>query len=176
MSIQTTPIILTFGDGTLGVMHFVTRDSRAGWTRQASEVNIELEIARSAFPPEKGGVQSWRCPEPGEQFPTDRTFRNAWRDRGGKVEVDMPHARELHRDRLRELRAPRLAELDIEYQRADEAASGKPGWMERLRGLTAQDAKGQIIAAKQRLRDVTADPRIEAAQTPEELKSIGLPE
>lgn len=86
--------------------------------------------------------------------PSDRTFRNAWK---ADLTVDMPKAREIHREHLRQMRAPLLQALDVEYQRADE------------RGDPAE--KQRIAARKQVLRDVTKDVAIEAAQTPEELKA-----
>ena len=94
-------------------------------------------------------------------IPADRTFRNAWKQNGAGIVHDMPKCRELHKLRLRELRAPKLAALDIEYQRADE------------RGDTS--AKRSIAAQKQTLRDVTADPAIEQAATADELKAV-IPE
>ena len=70
----------------------------------------------------------------------------------------MPKARELHKEYLRALRAPKLAELDVEYQIADE---------------TENRVKKQEIAGKKlALRDVTDDPAIEASKTPEELKAV----
>jgi len=91
-------------------------------------------------------------------IPTDRYFRNAWKHSAGAISVDMPKARDIHRDKLREMRAPKLAALDVEYMRADE------------RGDT--QTKSTVSAKKQALRDITVDPTIEAAQTPEELKAI----
>ena len=102
---------------------------------------------------------SWRFVEESE-VPTDRTYRNAWRDTG-RIEHDMAHARELHRNLLREARAPRLAALDLAYLQADEAND--------------QPRKTAIAQEKQRLRDVTLDPRIEAAQSIAELQLVGLP-
>lgn len=90
--------------------------------------------------------------------PTDRTFRNAWKGNGSEIVVDMGKARSLWRDRMREARAPKLAKLDVEYQKADEAGDAQ--------------RKTQIAAQKQALRDVTADPSIEAAKTPEDLKAV----
>ena len=93
------------------------------------------------------------------EIPADRTFRNAWRNNGaGKPEVDMPAARELWRERMRAARAPKLTALDVEYQRADEA------------GDTTR--KAGVAEHKQALRDVTTDPHIEAATTPDELKAV----
>jgi len=97
----------------------------------------------------------------GNDIPADRVFRNAWKSELGGVGVDMPKALEIHRNKLRELRAPKLAALDVEYMRALEQSDG---------------AKMATIAAKkQALRDVTADPALIAAQTPEELKAA-IPE
>lgn len=91
-------------------------------------------------------------------IPATRDFRNAWVLNGKAVAVDMPKARDIHRDRLRALRAPLFAGLDIEYQRADEAGD--------------KVAKSEIAAKKKALRDVTVDPAIEAAKTPDELISV----
>jgi hypothetical protein len=93
-----------------------------------------------------------------EPAPVDKTFRAAWALVGEAITVDMPKARTIHRGRLRVMRAPLLAALDVDYQRADE------------RGDAAE--KTRIAAEKQALRDVTDDPAIEAARTPEELKAV----
>jgi hypothetical protein len=90
--------------------------------------------------------------------PADRTFRGAWQFNGAAVEIDMVKARDIHRNNLRAERAPKLDKLDIEWFRAVEAG-----------GDTAA-----IATAKQRLRDVTADSRIAAAKTPEELQALTL--
>jgi|TARA_R100001509_G_scaffold144954_1_gene101418 hypothetical protein len=90
--------------------------------------------------------------------PTDRTFRGAWKFNGDVVEVDMTKAVEIHKDNLRAERAPRLEALDVDYMKALEAGSGA-------------DA---IAAKKKTLRDVTADSKIAAAKTPDELKALDL--
>lgn len=88
-------------------------------------------------------------------IPADRTFRDAW---SHDLRVDMEKAREIHRDRMRAARAPLLQMLDVEYQRADEV--GDPV------------RKRKVTHRKQLLRDVTADPRIAAAETPSQLKAV----
>lgn len=93
-----------------------------------------------------------------DDWQPDKTFRNAWSIKGGKIDVDMPKAREIHRARIRRRRERLLRALDAEYQRADERSDAA----EKLR----------IAARKQSLRDAPADPRIDAAQTPEALKAI----
>lgn len=87
----------------------------------------------------------------------DRDFRNAWVTDGAAVTVDMPKAREIHKDKLRSMRAPLLLQLDADWFVAD----GRPG---------GPAAKATINNKKQALRDVTDDPAIEAAKTPDELK------
>lgn len=91
----------------------------------------------------------------------DRTYRDAWKDGGGaRPDHDMPKAREIHRAKLRKLRAPLLEQLDVEYQRADE--------------VNDQVTKGDVAARKQVLRDLTDDPAIEVAQTAADLKTLLL--
>jgi len=98
--------------------------------------------------------------------PTDRTFRNAWRRKGqgaaftDEIDVDMPAAREIHRDKIRRRRIAALAALDTEYQRADEEGD--------------QDKKRDVISRKKALRDAPADPRIDQARTPGELKIVWM--
>lgn len=89
----------------------------------------------------------------GNQDPK-RRFRDAWHLKGQALTCDMSKAREIHRDRLRRERAPLLQELDAQWFMADDK--------------TAVDAR------KQKLRDVTKDPRIDAAQTPEALHALTL--
>lgn len=90
-------------------------------------------------------------------YPKDRTYRNAWTWNGTAVTHDMAKAREIHRDALRRVRAPKLVALDVEYQKADEASD------------TAK--KRDIAARKQALRDATKHSAIDAAQTVDELKA-----
>lgn len=90
-----------------------------------------------------------------ESLPSDRTFRNAWKS---NLSVDMVKARGIHKNRLRDIRVPKMQILDVEYLRADE------------RGDLVE--KQRIALRKQILRDVTSDPAIEAASTPEQLKTV----
>lgn len=76
------------------------------------------------------------------------------------VIVDMPKARNMHRDTLRQERNSRLPALDVAYIRAQE------------RGDTV--ALNQIIAQKEQLRNIPAHPAIEAAQTPDDLLALTL--
>ena len=90
--------------------------------------------------------------------PSDRAFRGAWQFSGEAVEIDMVKARDIHRNVLRRERDPLLERLDVAYMKALETG-----------GDTAS-----VASEKQKLRDVTDDPRIEAAATPDELKALTL--
>ena len=69
--------------------------------------------------------------------------------------IDMAKAKQIHKDNIRTVRIEKLAELDIEFQRALE---------------TSADTSS-IVAKKQALRDAPADSGIAAASTDAELKS-----
>ena len=70
------------------------------------------------------------------------------------ININMTKARDIHRNKVREARNPKLAAKDIEFQRALE---------------TGADTSA-IVAAKNALRDAPAASAIEAASTPDELK------
>jgi hypothetical protein len=113
---------------------------------------FSIEAARSAVP---AGAVVIVVDE--SVVPADRTFRDAWKLDQSQLVVDMAKAREIHKDHLRQMRAPRLAEADAEFLRAIE--------------IEDRQLQAEIAAKKQALRDVTADPAIAAARTPEELKA-----
>jgi len=69
--------------------------------------------------------------------------------------VDMAKAREIHKTKIRSARTPKLAELDIEFQKALET------------GASTTD----IVAKKQALRDAPADSGIAAASDEAALKA-----
>ena len=71
------------------------------------------------------------------------------------IKTDMAKAKEIHRTRIREARAPKLAELDVEFQKALET------------GASTTD----IVAKKQALRDAPADSAIDVAINESKLKS-----
>lgn len=155
--IQKVHIAINCADESVCLMEFVTDDGKT-IKQKPTNKNIQAVIEQSsiAWAPSKLPITGWRIIQENE-IPKDRAFRNAWKDDGG-ITVDMEKARELHRQNMRIERAPVLAALDIEYQRADESRS--------------RVEKDVIAEKKQALRDVTDDHAIDAAQTPEELKQV----
>ena len=69
--------------------------------------------------------------------------------------IDMSRAKDIHKNNIREARKDKLAELDIEFQKALET------------GASTTD----IVAKKQALRDAPADSGIAAASDADALKA-----
>ena len=69
--------------------------------------------------------------------------------------VNMAKAREIHKTNIRNARAPKLAELDVEFQKALETSSDTAA----------------IVSKTQALRDAPADSAIDAAKDETELKA-----
>ena len=134
-------IVYTRPDGGLSVVHPITSEQEAWDKLPQDAINPRFVDA--------------------SEIPTDRSYRNGWKDNGVAIRHDMPKCRNLHRQKLRELRAPKFLKLDADYLRADEL------------GDAAE--KSRIASQKQALRDITAHPAIDAATTIEELKAITIP-
>ena len=88
-------------------------------------------------------------------IPTDRSFRNAWKQNSKTIETDMTKAKEIHKDKIRIARTPKLAELDVEFQKALETSSSTT----------------DIVAKKQLLRDAPAASGISTAASEADLKA-----
>tara|TARA_R100000149_G_C5842207_1_gene113813 strand:- start:43 stop:306 length:264 start_codon:yes stop_codon:yes gene_type:complete len=71
------------------------------------------------------------------------------------IKIDMTKAKEIHKTNIRAAREPKLAALDVEFQKALETSSDTT----------------TIVSKKQALRDAPADSAIEAATTDAELKA-----
>ena len=88
-------------------------------------------------------------------IPTDRSFRDAWKQNNKTIETDMAKAKEVHKTNIRNARTLKFAELDVEFQKALETSSSTT----------------DIVTKKQALRDAPADSGITSATSEAELKS-----
>ncbi|MTI10179.1 hypothetical protein [Curvivirga aplysinae] len=90
--------------------------------------------------------------------PNTKVFREAWQLEGDVITVDMVKARDIKRDQIR----------------ADREALFKANDIAKDDALLEDDApkKAAAIAMRDKLRDLPADPRIEAAETPEALEIL----
>ena len=74
--------------------------------------------------------------------PSDRHFRGAWSLSGTVISEDMTKAKEIFKDKIREVRAPLLEAEDVVYMKALEAGDS--------------DAQAASVTAKNALRNAPA--------------------
>jgi hypothetical protein len=89
--------------------------------------------------------------------PSDRHFRNAWVISGKTITEDLATAKDIFKDKIREVRKPLLNEEDVVYMKALEAGDS-----------SAQSAS---VAKKKALRDAPAAKAITDADTIAKLKA-----
>lgn len=161
-------ILYTLPDGKVcRIRHFCRQDGSysTGIQRRLDEGMPLADVIADAAERNMPDGATWRLIDMADLPPGpvpdsyDKTFYAALRcqGRGKRVTVDMVEARNIWRDKLRQARAPLMARLDIEQKRA----------------LVAEDRAevSKIEARLQALRDATADPSIDAAKTPDDLKA-----
>ena len=89
--------------------------------------------------------------------PSDRHFRGAWSLNGSVISEDIAKAKEISKDKIREVRKPLLDAEDVTYMKALEAGD--------------TDAQAASVAAKNALRDAPAAAAIDAASDIAALKA-----
>ena len=89
--------------------------------------------------------------------PSDRHFRNAWAISGKVIAEDMTKAKEIFKDKIREVRKPLLEAEDVVYMKALEADDAS--------------AKTASVNKKKALRDAPAAKAITDADTIDKLKA-----
>ena len=72
------------------------------------------------------------------------------------ITINLNKAKDITKDRLREERTPLLQKLDVDF----------------IKAVEVQADTADIVAEKQRLRDITA--QVDDAETVEELKALGV--
>jgi hypothetical protein len=123
--------------------------------------DVDIEIPQTIEAPNMALIGATEYSVEDYTMPAERTFREAWSSppEGSEViGIDMPKARDIWRDKIRLAREPELPKLDAEFMKALEA------------GDTSEQTS--IAAQKQAWRDAPAHPDIEAATTPDELKTV----
>jgi hypothetical protein len=134
------------------IIVYTQEDGRAATMAPILTCGLTLEeIIAKDVPQGKAHFVVERATLPGDVY-----FRDAWVASTDAVVVDMARARDVQRQTIRNARDPKLAALDIEFQRC----------------LEYGEDTSAIVAQKEALRDAPQDPAIDAAQTPEELKAV----
>jgi len=148
-----TCIVWEKPDGSIMVHHPAENTRKPGESDVAFLIRKEAR-AREASPEDFiGTVHLGNCER--EELPPSRRFRNCWRGDRGKVNVDMPLAREQRMGEIRLERNTLLDESDKEKARLDDV------------GTTSQ--KTAIGTYRQALRDLPASIDLEAIRNPEAL-------
>lgn len=88
----------------------------------------------------------------------NRMYRKAATFLNGKVVYDLDRAKAIHLDVLREMRIPKLKELDWQYQQADEQGN--------------LSKKQEIATLKQTLRDIPQNYDLSSSKTVSELREM----
>ena len=89
--------------------------------------------------------------------PSDRHFRGAWTLSGTTISEDLATAKDIFKDKVREVRKPLLDAEDVVYMKALEAGD--------------TDAQAASVAKKKALRDAPAASAITSADTIAKLKA-----
>ena len=89
--------------------------------------------------------------------PSDRHFRGAWTLNGSVISEDMTKAKEIFKDKIREVRGPLLEAEDVVYMKALEAGD--------------TDAQAASVTKKNALRDAPAASAISSASDIAALKA-----
>lgn len=89
--------------------------------------------------------------------PANRDFRGAWLLSGKVISEDLDKAKEIFKDKIREVRGPLLEAEDVAYMKAMEADDAT--------------AKAASVAKKKSLRDAPAASAIDSATTIAKLKA-----
>lgn len=144
-------IIYTLPDGTVSVV-VPSDDFLAEFKGTTTEALAA--IRERAVPAEATNVTTVLS----AVIPNDRTFRNAWTQGSGTVSVDMPQARVIHMNRIREVRNDELKKEDINFQRALESEDAS--------------AKATVATKKQTLRDIPQSFDLSGAGTGDELDAL----
>lgn len=132
-------------DGSIGVM--TTVNDSIDPLNEFAKLTIE----------NREKIESHR-PMDESEMPMDRYFRNAWVHKDDKIHVDLDKSLSIHQNVLRELRKPKLDELDGQYMRALENGD--------------ESIQKEIVAKKVELRNITVHPELLMAKTPEEIKNF----
>jgi hypothetical protein len=79
--------------------------------------------------------------------PTNYDFRDAWTYTDSKFGIDITKAREIHKNNIRYARTLKFAELDIEFQKAQETSADTSAIVDKKNALRNAPADNAIDAA-----------------------------
>lgn len=148
-------IVLVVGDKDFDIADLGV-DSIPGYT--VSFPTFEDGILNKLHPDHRAKIKKWRVGKK-EEFNRDRTFRQAWRDKEGTVDVDVEAAKDVAKQIIQ--REANMMEAQLERQFARMQMEG--GSTQQLEGLRKKFRN---------LKNKDKDPRINNAATHKELKQL----
>lgn len=127
--------VYTNGDGSVAIVTPAPKVELEKILGPMSDAQYEAHVLSRSIPPDAINV----TPIEDVDIPSDREFRDAWKQNNNKVDFDLPKAQNIQLERIRKAREPKFAELDAEFIVA----------LEKNKDTTT------IKARKQELRDAT---------------------
>ena len=149
--------VFTRPDGGVSIIHGMPKSDIEKILGELTDEEYEAHVYERSIPANAINVIKIAL----EDVPASREFRDAWTHDGKNFGHDLEKARAIQLERIRVARAPKLAALDIDYQKADEAGD--------------VDLKKTIASQKQHLRDITSTLKTKTLTSIEDVKDE-LPE
>jgi hypothetical protein len=128
-------IVYTRPDGGLSIVVPAAKEKLEQQLGVLSEAQYEKHVYDRSVPPDAINPREIEDSE----IPSDREFRNAWKDDSNSIGFDLDKAKDIQLERIRKAREPKLVELDKEFMLALEKGSDV----------------SEIASKKQSLRDIT---------------------
>lgn len=141
-------IVYTGSDGGVCIVHPAPKQDLEKVLGPLTQQEYEAHIRERSIPHDAINPISIEDAD----IPSDRYFRDAWRQDGKVIGVDMDKARTIHMKHIRKLRDKALEKLDIETMKGKD-----------------------VQKEKQKLRDLPQTFDLTKAETPEALKNL-IPE
>lgn len=141
-------------DGGVSIVYPVTKEQIEKQLGALTDEQYEAHVRERSIPIDAVNVTEVDDAD----IPSDREFRDAWKQLDAKIDFDLEKAKAIQLNRVRAAREPKLVELDKQFMFAIE------------RG---EDTK-EIVAQKQKLRDITEPLKALAPSSIDDIKN-GFP-
>lgn len=147
-------LMYTRPDGGVSIVYPVTKEQIEKQLGALTDEQYEAHVRERSIPIDAVNVTEVDDAD----IPSDREFRDAWKQLDAKIDFDLEKAKAIQLNRVRAAREPKLVELDKQFMFAIE------------RG---EDTK-EIVAQKQKLRDITEPLKALAPSSIDDIKN-GFP-
>ena len=147
--------VIQKNDGSVGIMHMVDNRKPNEDGSPLPPLDPMSEVAKFNPVDRDSVVAVYEIDH--KDIPTDKSFRDAWVFKGGKLDHDLVKAKEIALKRIRDVREPLLTKLD--------------GLQLRAQDLNDDEVLNDIKIRKQALRDATLALKILNPTSIDEIKA-----